>query len=301
MRKLILLAGAVVLLVAAPASAPAKTVTVDISKAGFVPGNVTIQAGDTISWTNKDTTNHQVVCAACPFTSSVLAPNANTSYTFTKVGKFNIVDPLNNNKKATVTVNAAPATLTVAASPRTVNYGASTTVSGTISTAQANQKVDILAQPCGENNAKAVGTATTGANGAFTFQTQPTLNTIYSARFGAGNNAATSPNVNVNVRPMVKLRRNAPHRFTVQVISAQSFVGKAVVFQRWVAKRHRWIRVKTVFLGARTAAATPLAATTVSSVTFGANLRSRLSVRAVLASGQAGPCYVTAKSPTIRS
>ena len=100
---------------------------------------------------------------------------------------------------------------------------------------------------------------------------------------------------------MVKLRRNAAHRFTAQVIAAQSFVGKAVVFQRWVAKRHRWIRVKTVFLGARSAATTPLAATTVSSVTFGANLRSRLSVRAVLASGQAGPCYLDAKSPTIRS
>jgi plastocyanin len=302
MRKLILLAGAVVLLVAAPAPAStSKTVTVDISKAGFVPGNVTIQAGDVISWTNKDTANHQVVCATCPYTSPVLAPNANASFVFTKVGKFNVVDPLNNNKKATVTVNAAPATLTVAAAPRTVNYGGSTTVSGTLSTAQANQKVDIMAQPCGENNAKAVGTVTTGAGGAFTFHAQPTLNTIYSAKFGAGNNAATSPNVNVNVRPIVKLRRNAAHRFSVQVISAQSFVGKAVVFQRWVAKRKRWIRVKTVFLGARTAASTPLAATTVSTVTFGANLRSRLSVRAVLASGQAGPCYVTAKSATIRS
>ena len=38
MKKLILLAAAVVLLVAAPA--PAKTVTVDISKAGFVPAIV---------------------------------------------------------------------------------------------------------------------------------------------------------------------------------------------------------------------------------------------------------------------
>src|SRR6187401_851329 len=98
MKKLILLAAAVVLLVAAPA--PAKTVTVDISKAGFVPAAVSVQTGDMVVFTNKDTANHQVVCAACPFTSSVLAPNANASFTFTKVGKFNLVDPLNNNKKA---------------------------------------------------------------------------------------------------------------------------------------------------------------------------------------------------------
>jgi len=299
MKKLILLAAAVVLLVAAPA--PAKTVTVDISKAGFVPAAVSVQTGDMVVFTNKDTANHQVVCAACPFTSSVLAPNANASFTFTKVGKFNLVDPLNNNKKATVTVTAAPATLTASAAPRSLNYGATTAVSGTLSTAQANQKVEILAQPCGENNAKAVGNVTTGTGGAFTYNAQPTLNTIYTARFGNGATAVTSPAVNVSVRPIVKLRRNASHRFTAQVIAAQSFVGKAVVFQRWVAKRHRWIRVKTVFLGSRSAATTPLAATTVSSVTFGAALRSRLSVRAVLASGQAGPCYLDAKSPTIRS
>ncbi len=186
MRKLILLAGAVVLLVAAPVSVTAKTVTVDISKAGFVPAAVTIQTGDTVTFTNKDTANHQVVCATCPFTSPVLTPNQSFPFTFTKVGKFNLVDPLNKNKKATVTVAAAPATLTVSAAPRTLNYGAPTTVSGTLSTALANQKVDILAQPCGENAAKAVGTVTTGTGGAFTYHAQPTLNTIYQARVGAG-------------------------------------------------------------------------------------------------------------------
>jgi plastocyanin len=303
MKRLILVVGAVGLLLAAPAPAtPSKTVAVDISAVGFVPAAVTVQTGDTVVWTNKDTANHQVVCATCPFTSSVLTPGQTASFTFTKVGKFGTVDPLNKNKKGTVTVTAPPATLTVSVAPRTVNYGAKTTVSGTLSTAQANEKVEILAQSCGESAAKVVGNVTTGTGGAFTYQAQPTLNTIYQARHKAtGANTVTSSAVNVSVRPIVKLRRNAAHRFTTQVIAAQSFVGKAVVFQRWIANRHRWIRVKTVFLGARSAATTPLASTTVSSVTFGANLRSRLSVRAVLPSGQAGPCYVTAKSPTIRS
>src|SRR5215211_430388 len=144
MKKLILLAGAVVLLVAAPA--PAKTVTVDISRLGFVPAAVTVQIGDTVTWTNKDTVNHQVVCATCPFTSPVLTPGQSFPFTFTKAGKFNIVDPLNKNRKGTVTVTAAPAGLTISASPRRLNYGATTTISGTLSTGQANQKVEILAQ-----------------------------------------------------------------------------------------------------------------------------------------------------------
>jgi plastocyanin len=298
-KKLILLAGAVALLVAAPA--PAKTVTVDISKAGFVPTPVTVQTGDSVTWTNKDTANHQVVCATCPFTSPVLTPNQTFTFTFAKVGNFATVDPLNKNKKGTVKVEAAPATLTVNASPRAVNYGGTTTVSGTLSPAQANQKVDILSQACGDNAAKVIGNATTTTTGSFTFPTQTTLNTSYQARYKPAGTAVTSAAVPVSVRPIVKLRRNASHRFSVQVIAAQSFVGKAVVFQRWVAAKKRWTRVKTVFLGSRNAASTPLAGSTVSSVTFGANLRSRLSVRAQLPSGQAGPCYVATKSTTIRS
>src|SRR6266511_958172 len=210
MNKVILVVGEMGLLLAAPA--PAKTVTVDISRLGFVPAAVTVQTGDTVTWTNKDTVNHQVVCATCPFTSPPLTPGQTFNFTFTKVGKFATVDPLNKNKKGTVTVEAAPAGLTISASPRTLNYGATTTLSG----------------------------------GNFTFQTQPALNTSFQARQKPAGAAVTSSAVSVSVRPIVKLRRNAFHRFTAQVISAQSFVGKAVVFQRWIAKRHRWTRVKTV-------------------------------------------------------
>jgi plastocyanin len=299
MKKVLLVAGAVGLLVVAPA--PAKTVAVDISKLGFVPTTVTVQLGDSVTWTNKDTANHQVVCATCPFTSPVLAPGAIFTFTFAKVGKFTTVDPLNKNKKATVTVAAAPTTLSLSASPRAVNYGSATTLSGTLSTGLANEKIDVLSQPCGETAAKVVATVTTTTNGSFTYQSQAMLNTSYQARQKPTGTAITSSAVAVSVRPVVLLRRNASHRFTAQVVAAQSFVGKAVVFQRWVAAKRKWTTVKTVFLGNRKAASTPLAGSTVSGVTFGAKLRSRLNVRAVLPSGQAGPCYVSAKSRTIRS
>ena len=87
----------------------------------------------------------------------------------------------------------------------------------------------------------------------------------------------------------------------MQVTAAQSFVGKAVSFQRWVQRKHRWSTVKTVFLGSRHAASAPLAGSTVSAVTFGARIPRGLKVRALLSSGQAGPCYIAAKSATIRS
>src|SRR6266571_3079023 len=58
----------------------------------------------------------------------------------------------NKNKKGTVTVKAVPAALTLSATPATVTYGASTNSSGTLSTQQAGQKVEILAQECSQNN-----------------------------------------------------------------------------------------------------------------------------------------------------
>ena len=302
MKRIIILVGAVALLVAAPAPArTAKTVAVDITKAGFSSGAVSVQAGDSVTWTNKDTASHQVICTTCPFNSPALSAGQTFTYPFAKAGKYSVVDPLNKNKKMTVTVAAAPATVSVAAGPRVLTYGAATTISGTLSTAQANQKVDILAQACGENASKAVGTVTTTTGGAFSFQTKPALNTSYQVRFGGGANAVTSALVPVSTRAIVTLRRNALHRFTVQVTAAQSFVGKAILFQRWVQRKHRWSNFKTVFLGSRHAASAPLAASTVSAVTFGARIPRGLKVRALLSSGQAGPCYIAAKSATVRS
>jgi plastocyanin len=300
MKKLILLAGAVALLAAAPA--PAKTVTVDLSQVGLVPAAVTVQTGDTVIWTNKDTVNHQVVCTKCPFTSPVLAPGQNFPFAFTKAGKFTVVDPLNKNKKGTVTVNQAAATLTLSSSPRAMTYGGTTTLSGTLSTGQVGEKVDVLAQPCGENASKVVATVTTAAGGAFTYKAVPTLTTTYQVRYKPPSGApVTSAGGAVSIRPVVTLKRTARFRFKASVVSAQSFVGKAVVIQRYKPLSRRWLRVKTVFLGTRTAASTPLTGSTMSSVAFKLRLRSGLKLRAILPSGQAGPCYVAAKSATIRS
>ena len=59
MRILLMTAGAVMALVLAGA-AGAKTVTVSITKNGYVPSAVTIAAGDTVQFTNADTVAHQV-------------------------------------------------------------------------------------------------------------------------------------------------------------------------------------------------------------------------------------------------
>jgi plastocyanin len=282
--------------------ASAKTVAVDISKVGFVPANVSLQVGDTVTFTNKDTANHQVVCQTCPFTSPVLKPSETFSYTFTKAGKFTYVDPLNKNKKGTATVAAAPASVSLAATPSVVTYGVKTTLSGTVSSPTTDDKVDILAQPAGENAYKVIATVTTTAGGAYTYAVAPAKNTNYESRTKlAGVPLITSNAVTVKVRPRVTLTRTSLHHFRVSVTAADSFVGKYIVFRRYVAATGKWNTVKSVQLKAMTQTAVPLAGTFVSSSTFTVKLKKGYRVRAILAPSQVGTSYLAASSLVIRS
>jgi plastocyanin len=301
MRKVMLAALAAALLVAAPAiPAPVKTVNVDVNAKGFAPGNVNIQTGDVVTFTNRDTADHQVVCQTCPFTSPVLKANATYSYTFAKAGKFDLVDPLNKNKKGTVTVKAAPAaaaTVTLAATPSTVSYSHASTLQGKLSTGAGAQKVDIVATECGSTAAKVVGTATTGTGGLFALPTRPARATSYQARW---NTKTLSPAVSVAVRPVVALTKLRTNRFSVSVLAAESFVGKSVAIRRYVARTRHWYTIKTVTLRSRVAS-TAMPGSIGTTSAFVARLGRGVTIRAVLPPAQAGSCYLAAASTAIRS
>ena len=128
MRRLPLLILASLVVLAVP-SALAATKTVDITVAGFTPKNITIDYGDTVTWTNKDTGNHQVLADGGTFaTSPVLAANQTYSVTFTKSGNFDYRDAFNTNRRGSITVRAG---LSMKASAPQVVYGGALTLSGT--------------------------------------------------------------------------------------------------------------------------------------------------------------------------
>src|SRR5712691_2502596 len=146
---------AVLSVVAAVALAPsagavgAKTVTVSITHSGFVPKAATIAVGDTVSWVNNDTVDHQVVSQAGAFSSPVLKPAQSFSHTFASAGKFPYGDAFVKSFKGTVTVTGAPAPgVTISAASQVVVYGNGTTLSGTVSNQRSGEKVTVFAQQC---------------------------------------------------------------------------------------------------------------------------------------------------------
>jgi plastocyanin len=299
-HKLMFVAVALVVLLGAQAAVAVqnKTVAVAITKVGFVPKQVSIQTGDAVKWTNNDTVNHQVVSQAAGLASPILKPDDTFTFTFEKAGRFTVVDALDSKfPKGTVVVAQTPTGVTLSASPLAVSYGANTTASGKLASGEAGAKVEVSTQACGERSAKHLASVTTDSAGAFSLSERPARNTVFTAAF----KGATSNAVTVKVRPRLSLAKVARRKFRVRLSAADSFVGHAVVFQRFSAASARWVTVRTVILRTAIPSSLPLPGTMVSSTTFKLKIKSRLRVRAVLPPGQAGACYLAAASSTIRS
>jgi plastocyanin len=302
MRKLVLIAIAIVSLALAGA-AGAKTVAVTITKNGYVPKAVTIAAGDTVQFTNSDTVAHQIVFktttgVACAPSPLALQPTQSGTCTFQTAGKFGYSDPnvKGGTFRGTVTVTGpSPAvTLTLAVTPQLVVYGGKVSLAGTLSNQKVGENVDVLAEPCGQTAATKVSTVQTTTGGAFTAVVQPRKDTLYTAKV----KNTKSPTVAVKVRPRLRLRKLAPHRYSLRVFAAVSFAGRYATFQRYNRPLGRWIRVRRVLLRANS---TGVAPTVISSVRFRSAIRPRLKVRAVLPQLQVGSCYRPGRSNVILS
>jgi plastocyanin len=304
MRSLRLAALAASVLAVA-AAAPAATVTMAITRNGYVPKTLTIVTGDAVTFANQDTAAHQVVLKPTGgFTCSaglVIQPGQSSTCTFHSVTKYAVSDPNHKGSafKGTITVSAGPpgSVLSLTAAPKVVVYGARTTLSGQLAIRQVNQKVDIFAEECGAASFTKLTTVTTTSDGMYSFVVQPRRNTTYEARW----KSSSSQQVLVKVRPKLTLGKLAPRKFRATVLAADSYAGKFVLFQRYRPASGRWVTVRSVVLRTGGTVTTPINPTTVSRVVFRARVRAGVRVRAYLTQAQAGTCSAATRSAIIRS
>jgi plastocyanin len=99
------LLGAAVLLVAAPRTHAASTVSVEISNFAFQPASVTIQVGDTVTWTNLDSTAHTATdTGSGALFDGAMNQGESFSYTFTQPGTVNYICTLHPEMTGAVIV-----------------------------------------------------------------------------------------------------------------------------------------------------------------------------------------------------
>ena len=90
---------------AAAADAPkAATLTVAIDGTAFQPAMLTVKAGDSVTWVNKDPFPHTVTSAAGGFDSREIAPGKSWKYTAMKKGAFTYVCIFHPTMSATLKV-----------------------------------------------------------------------------------------------------------------------------------------------------------------------------------------------------
>jgi amicyanin len=112
-RVLAALAVAFLVLFQAPSPAAAASFSVQIENYAFAPSSITVDVGDTITWTNDDTAPHTITTSSGPQTlsSPYLSKGQSWSFTFTTPGTYSYYCAVHPYMRAQVIVRA-PASAT---------------------------------------------------------------------------------------------------------------------------------------------------------------------------------------------
>jgi plastocyanin len=83
---------------------PVATDAVTITNFAFSPAIVTVKAGTTVTWTNRDQDSHTATAMSGPFHSPTLNTGDSYRYTFTTPGRFEYLCAIHPFMTATVVV-----------------------------------------------------------------------------------------------------------------------------------------------------------------------------------------------------
>jgi plastocyanin len=273
------------LVLAAPASSA--TTTIQIKRTGFVPASVTINHDDSVTWTNIDTIDHQVVANGGSFASPILKAGKSWTHTFRNGGTFRYHDSLHPTLRGTLVVRGAPDQVTLATSVPVVKFGSAVTLTGTVSNKKAGETVTLVQLPYGQTTKQVVATLQTTTGGAFTFAVSPQVNTTYQAQW-----KSLESSVVVQVQPVIKLPFvSRTGYFHFYVTAGTSFAGKTVYLQRFTLAR-QWMNIRALKLGSKSGR--------LISVRFVRSLmpRGRWSIRIFMPATEMGGGYLDAWSGT---
>lgn len=282
MRKLFLAFAAVTALaIAGPAGAATKTI--NIFGSGFSPASTTITQGDTVTWVNKDNTNHQVLADKGQFVSPILSRNHTYSFTFNAAGTYTYKDELHPRLTGKIVVKGLPPTLTLAASSQYIVSGDKVTLSGVVSNHKGGEQVTIYYQPYPQPNLIQLATVLTAADGSFNYIVSPQILTTYQASWKGAYATPTT----VQVQPKLTLGRN--NGWIVHVSGGGSFTGKSVQFQRLNTVTGQWVTLKKPLLNSK------------SSAKFALKLPKGMNqLRVTMSVNQAGAGFLGAISPVVK-
>jgi plastocyanin len=248
-RRAVAAGAAVAATALAPAAASAATAQVTMPGTRFTPSVVQLVPGDGVVWTNRDTRTHTVTADDGTFDSAGIAPGTTYSRVFATAGRYAYFCSIHRFMRGEVDVSA----LLLAASTAHPASGQPVTLSGRAGTGVAAVTVEQAAGAAWTP----LGTAPTGANGAFAFVVHPAGRATYRVTAGADVSAAVAVEpIDLAARLTARYRRGRGFLLTARVAPAQP--GGRVAFQRYVPELFAWQTFARRRLGAASTVAVSL-------------------------------------------
>jgi plastocyanin len=230
MRKLVFLIVTIAALaIAAPALAG--TTNVNVTANGFSPDEVTIQPGDTVTWKNTDTVNHQVVSDTGQFRSDTLRPGESFSFVFATPSSYSYHDGMKADRVGYVHVQSTKVTIGI--SRIRAVYNEPVRVFGSVPNGGSSETVTLHITPY--RGQEITRTVVTDNDGTYETTIRPTIRTELSATWN-GTTSERAPII--GVRPLVIFRplNRARTLFFVRIRAARSYARKLVRIQRLNSK-----------------------------------------------------------------
>lgn len=287
MRRFVLATAA--LAVAATGIASAATFRVSIKDNGFTPKTITVTAGDTVTWRNDGTKNHQVVANSGAFASPVLRPGQSFSFKFGGEGRHNYRDALNPSLTGTVVVKAPPpppAGVSISESQPIVIAGQSFRLMGAVSNQRPNQTIEIYARPYPQTSFQLLSTVKTTTGGYWDYVHTPVLLTTYYVRWVEQKVNSTTDMIQVRPRLTIAYNRFTK-KFSVRAYGVPPKATRFVYLQR-LTTFGQWVNTAKVTLGTDNAAL------------FSATMpKGSFRYRMFMTVNQAGPGYLGGWSGTL--
>jgi plastocyanin len=247
MKRALLLLIAVLAVAGVASAASAQktaTTTVSITQTGFTPEDVRIQPGDTVTWKNNDTQQHQIVSDTGLFRSPALAPGQTYSRRFDVESSYSYHDGAKASSTGTVNVLARNVSIGLTRVP--VVYQNPVRIFGSIPNNATGEAVTLHFAPYGK---PAFKKDVITEQGTYEYTYRPTIRTdVYATWNGTTSHASPT----IGVRPLVIFRtlNAARNRFLVRVRAGRSYGRNLVRIQRQ-NNRGVWVTTLRVQLNAR--------------------------------------------------
>jgi plastocyanin len=262
----------------APAAARADTAAVTIPGRFFSPPHMTVVAGDSVTWSNKDFNVHTVTARDGSFASGRLAPGLSFSHAFATVGQHPYVCTIHAFMAGEIDVVAA----TLSAPTGSALAGQPVTLRGRA----ASATVTLQRQAAGAW--QDVASTAPGAGGAFSFVVRPDAPTVYRVHTAAGDSAPATVSVSSRLRLRLRVRR-AGHGRRVALTVTPAIRGLVATLQVYVLERYAWLPLARAGLDSHGRA------------TFRLRHRRRGLVRAVVARGRHAPALAVGAPVRLRN